>query len=93
MRRDIETTDIFRGAFLLCQGGQLQKTLMSCDGQVRFLISGEELLEEDMRFRTGKALVNPLQLRETLNLLRDLVFEKVRKERRREHHAYSQRRN
>jgi len=40
------------------------------------------VIEEDRRYRTGKALVNPVQLRETVNLLRDLVFERLRGERR-----------
>ena len=75
-----ETTDIFRGAFFLCHGGDL------CDVRVRnngrriatFLITGKDLDKLDRDYRTGKALVNPLQLRESLNHLRDVMFEKLR---------------
>jgi len=78
----METTDLFRGAYLLTQGGRLAGTRV-VRGQVFFVIEGEGVAEHDERYRVGRALVNPVQLRETLNLLRDLVFERVRPERRR----------
>jgi len=78
----METTDLFRGAYLLTQGGRLVRTRVH-RGQVFFVIEGEGVAEHDERYRVGRALVNPVQLRETLNLLRDLVFERVRAERRR----------
>jgi hypothetical protein len=73
----IETGDIFRGAYLLCCGARVSGTRMR-RSQVVFVIEGEALSEHDERYRLGRALVNPVQLRETLNLLRDLVFENVR---------------
>jgi hypothetical protein len=75
----IETSDIFRGAYLLTQGARLTET-RTHRGQVRFVIEGEGVAEHDERYRLGHALVNPVALRETLNLLRDLVFERLRKE-------------
>lgn len=75
----IETPDIFRGAYLLTQGGRLIDTHVARN-QVRFVIEGEGVVELDERYRLGTALVNPVQLRETLNLLRDLVFERLRME-------------
>ena len=76
----IETGDLFRGAYLLCRGARIGAT--RCErGQVLFVLEGDGVLEEDLRYRTGSALVNPVQLRETLNLLRDRVFEKLRDER------------
>jgi hypothetical protein len=77
--QSIETSDLFRGAYLLCRGGRVGATRLE-RGQVIFAIEGEGLLEEDLRYRTGSALVNPLQLREVLNLLRDLVFERLKTE-------------
>ena len=59
MRREIETSDLFRGAFLRCCGGKLDETLVRRDGQVQFVISGDELDEEDYRFRTGQARYLP----------------------------------
>jgi hypothetical protein len=80
MRGAVETTDIFRGAYLLCHGGRLRE--VRCDGeggrQVSFLIEGEELGRLEHAFRSGEALVNPLEFREWLNHLRDLVFQKLR---------------
>lgn len=88
MRHEIETGDLFRSAYLLCCGGRIERTRLE-RGQVIFLIGGEAVVAEDLRYRTGCALVNPLQLREVLNLLRDLVFERLRTERRERnpHHA------
>jgi len=87
VKREIETGDLFRGAYLLCSGGCLEEARMTRRREVLFLISGEDVRELDIRYRTGQALVNPLQLRETLNLLRDIVFEKLRSGERRTHHG------
>jgi hypothetical protein len=80
----IETADIFRGAYLLCCGARVCDTRVARN-QVLFVIEGEGVVELDERYRLGTALVNPVQLRETLNLLRDLVFERLRPERRSPH--------
>jgi hypothetical protein len=76
----LETTDIFRGAFLLCSGGDLTGVRVRSNGKriATFLIAGEDLDRLDRDYRLGKALVNPLQLRESLNHLRDVMFEKLR---------------
>jgi hypothetical protein len=79
MPSTIETADIFRGAYLLTQGARLASTRV-LRNQVRFVIEGESVSEHDERYRLGRALVNPVALRETLNLLRDLVFERLRME-------------
>ena len=76
MQSILETTDIFRGAFFLSKGGKLSNVLMSQDHRqiVSFRISGEDLLNLDEDCRTGRAMVDPLQLRESLNHLRDVLF-------------------
>ena len=79
MMSAIETSDIFRGAYLLTQGGRLAQTRV-LRNQVLFVIEGEGVVELDARYRLGQALVNPVALRETLNLLRDLIFERLRME-------------
>ncbi len=86
---ELETSDLFKGAYLLCRGGRLLRTELSGRDHVVFVIKGEGLAAEDVRFRTGAATVNPLQLRETLNYLRDVVFEKTRVEKRRSHAPHS----
>jgi hypothetical protein len=69
-----ETTDIFIGAFLLCHGGDLSGIRIkdTTRGIAAFEISGNDLDRIDREYRSGKALVNPASLRESLNLLRDI---------------------
>jgi len=76
----LETTDIFRGAFFLCKGGDLCGIRIKNNGKriATFLITGAGLDRLDRDYRCGKALVNPLQFRESLNHLRDILFEKLR---------------
>jgi len=76
----VETSDIFRGAFFLSKGGRLSGAYLSEDGRgiVSFLIIGDDLPELDRAYRDGKATVNPLQLRESLNHLRDILFKTLR---------------
>ena len=76
----VETTDIFRSAFFLCNGGDLCGISIK-DGQRRvatFVIRGEGLEQLDKQYRNGKALVNPVQFRESLTHLRDILFDKLR---------------
>jgi hypothetical protein len=75
-----EITDIFRGAFFLCNGGDLAGIKVNGDRVATFLIRGEGLIRLDREYRSGKALVNPLQLRESLNHLRDILFKTLREE-------------
>ncbi|MCP5006126.1 MAG: hypothetical protein GY941_19630 [Planctomycetes bacterium] len=98
MQTILETTDIFRGAFYLSKGGRLSEAYLSGGGRqvVAFRITGENLPELDEAYRTGKATVNPLELRESLNHLRDILFRTKRdsernNNNRRSKHGYNQR--
>ncbi len=75
-----EITDMFRGAFFLCNGGDLAGIRIKENGRriATFLIQGEDLNRLDREYRAGKALVNPLQYKEALNYLRDILFNKLR---------------
>ena len=88
---DMEITDIFRGAFLLASGGELAEVRVRNNGRriATFLIAGENLAELDRDYRTGRALVNPLQLRESLNHLRDVMFKKLRENDPASHKCYA----
>ena len=79
-QNSLETTDIFRGAFFLCMGGDLHGVRIKGNGKriASFMIKGEDLNRLDREYRSGKALVNPLQLRESLNHLRDILFDTLR---------------
>ena len=76
----LETTDLFRGAFLLASGGDLLEVRVRNNGRriATFLITGADLDRLDNDYRSGRALVNPVQLRESLNHLRDVMFDKLR---------------
>jgi len=76
----LETTDIFRGAFFLCKGGDLSEIRFRKNGKqiASFMFTGSNLTRHDKDYRNGHALVNPLQFRESLNHLRDILFEKLR---------------
>jgi hypothetical protein len=76
----LETTDIFRGAFFLCRGAELSGIRFRNNGRriASFLFTGRGLDKLDKQYRDGQALVNPLQFRESLNHLRDILFNKLR---------------
>lgn len=78
--RNIETTDIFRSAFFLCNGGDLCGINVKDNGRrvAVFVIQGEGLEDLDRQYRNGEALVNPVQFRESITHLRDLLFDKLR---------------
>ena len=44
-------------------------------GIAAFEISGNNLDRLEQEYRTGTALVNPVHLRESLNMLRDMLFD------------------
>ena len=78
--RHVETTDLFRGAFYLCMGADLEEIGFRGNGKqiATFQFSGPDLNKHDLDYRNGQALVNPLQFREALNHLRDILFKEVR---------------
>jgi hypothetical protein len=67
----IETKDPFRAAYLL-RYGEFKKSLKTDDAGTLYVIAGEKLFEEDFRYRTGYASVNPLHLKESFELLMEL---------------------
>ena len=80
----LETTDIFRGAFFMCKGSSLTDVRFRSNGKriASFLFTGTDLVQLDKDYMNGDALVNPIQFRESLNRLRDILFEKLRDSRR-----------
>ena len=76
----LETTDLFKGAFLLCKGGTLSNIRIEYNGRetATFTITGNDLDQFNEAYVNGKALVNPTQLKNSLNHLRDLLFNKLR---------------
>jgi hypothetical protein len=80
MQGTVEVTDLYKGAYLLCMGGRLDRVRVRINGRkiATFLISGPDLDRYAGDYRAGRALVNPVELRESLNHLRDVMFEKLR---------------
>lgn len=70
-----ETTDIFLGAYLLSHGGDLSGITFNDRLRATFVIRGEGIHQLDQEYQKGTALVNPVHLRESLNHLRDLLFD------------------
>jgi len=85
LKGTVEVTDLFKGAFLLCMGARLDRVRVRNNGRriATFLITGPDLDRLDSDYRAGRALVNPVQLRESLNHLRDVMFEKLNEGRKR----------
>lgn len=90
---EIETRDIFKGAYLLCSGCHLRETRAIGERQIAFVFTGEKVEQRNAAYSTGRALVNPLQLRESVDLLRDLLFEQLRKRERNDDGQTSKRKN
>ena len=80
-KASLETTDIFRGAFYLCMGSDLSNIRFKTNGKqiATFHFTGKDLHRHDKAYINGNATVNPVQFREALNHLRDILFEKMRR--------------
>lgn len=80
MQSTVEETDIFKSAYLLASGGDLNGIRIKPGNRriAAFTITGRDLEKLEMDYRRGTALVNPLQLRECLNHLRDMLFKRLR---------------
>jgi hypothetical protein len=76
----LETTDIFRGAFFICMGGDLADIRFRQNGKqiASFMFTGQDLHKHDREYISGHAMVNPVQFREALNHLRDILFKQLR---------------
>ena len=88
----MEITDLFKGAYFLTRSCRIKETKLVGGNQVRFIIEGENLLEEEERYQTGQATVNPLQLKECLNFLRNKLTQTLRTQNGRRPHEPNHRR-
>ena len=68
--RKVTTNDIYRASYLLCCGGEVSDCYTH-RGRVALVVGGAEITKADIRYRLGKALVNPRELREMINFIRD----------------------
>ncbi len=75
------TSDIWLGAYFLSESNaQLADVQVSRNGRetVSFSFQGEELTQLARTYCEEEALANVAQLREKINLLRDLIFQSKR---------------
>ncbi len=86
-QKSLETTDLFKGAFLLCMGGSLANIRVEFNGRktATFMITGNNLEKFNTDYVTGRAMVNPTQLKNSLNHLRDILFNKLREKENRDY--------
>jgi hypothetical protein len=73
MVEEVETGDVFRVAYLVSRGGRVVKAIVQGCDHVVLTVKGEDLGDEDLRYRTAAGMVEPLRLKENLNRVRDLV--------------------
>lgn len=78
----VETSDLFKAAFFSAKGADLTKIRFHGNGRriAFFLFHGKGVTRMDSDYRTGRGLVNPLQYKESLNHLRDILFERLRQD-------------
>ena len=76
------TSCIFRTAYHICLGAEIDGIKVNKNGRliVTFMLKGEGLNQLDKSYRSGKALVNPLELREALSHVKDQLFKRLNDE-------------
>ena len=77
MKNEVESSDIYKSAYLLLTGGKLNEVRVSRKQRIEFVILGENLWQNEVGYRTGHALVNPLAYKDCIHYLRDLISEKL----------------
>ena len=73
------TQDIYYGAYLLTEGSKLKKVKISgkYNRTIIFEFEAPEISTLMNKYYSGKSLVNVLHLRSSINLLRDIVHDKL----------------
>jgi hypothetical protein len=62
----------------MCMGSDLEDIQFNHRQIARFMFKGPDLHKHDKAYLNGQALVNPVQLQEALNRLRDILFNNLR---------------
>lgn len=93
MIQTIETNDLFKGAYFLTRSFKLKETKYVDGHQVRFVLEGENVADEEIRYQTGHALADPRQMKDCVKLLRDLLYNTLEQHQPRRKHAQNPRRN
>ncbi|MBF0197708.1 MAG: hypothetical protein HQL32_08355 [Planctomycetes bacterium] len=82
MRDETEVRDLFEGAYLLIKGFELKDlTVTNSSGRKvgTFVLSGEKVQIASEDYRSGRATANVKMLKMTVDHLKDLLFQKIKK--------------
>ena len=80
MKETMEMTDLFKVASLLCVGAELKGLKIVDRGMALFEVEAYDLHNLEKGYANGKVFVNALELKEKLNLLKDVMFAKLREQ-------------
>ena len=70
----IITKDVFRTAYHLSRGNRTLTTTFDPDGEKSFVIKGKTLFSDDLKYRLGQALVNPLILEKSYRYVKEVYL-------------------
>lgn len=73
--KTIETTDMFRSAYLLARGADLIE-IRAPERALTFVFRGEHVERWDQAYQCGQALINPVRLHECLQQINDEVSDR-----------------
>lgn len=82
MRDETQVRDLFEGAYLLMRGFELKDlnvTNSSGKKVVTFILSGDKVQVASDDYRCGRATANVKMLKMTVDHLKDLMFQRIRK--------------
>ena len=82
MRDETQVRDLFEGAYLLMRGFELKDlnvTNSSGKKVVTFILSGDKVQVASDDYRSGRATANVKMLKMTVDHLKDLMFQRIRK--------------
>ncbi len=78
---EIKTKDLWQGAYVLAEGGELEDVRLDKRGgkkEVIFIFTGPDVEGLVKVFQSGQALCNVTRLRASMFHLKDLVFSRLR---------------
>ena len=84
----IETQDLYCGAYILSGGGILEKTTVyngrNGKSSITFVFTGSDVERLFKEFLSGQALTNAASFKAAMIHLKDVMFERLREEERRD---------
>ena len=79
---EIKTSDMYCASYILSEGGKLKDVqVMQRDDKpcAEFMLIGDDVLQLEQTFRSGKAMVDLMRFRTSLRHIKDNMFHALRK--------------